>query len=178
MRLLRWPLCGLLFGAVLLAGCSGSSVQEVRDWMASVKRETPVKIAPLSEPKKFIPFSYGASSEPDPFNASKLLLELAKAANNGGALAPDTRRRKEMLEAYPLDTLKMVGTMEKSGLRVALIQMDKAVFQVRTGSYLGQNFGRVTAISEHAVSIREVVQDPAGEWVERKAKLELQESKK
>lgn len=162
-----------------LAGCSGSSVQEVRDWMASVKRDTPAKVAPLQAPKTFTPFSYAANQEPDPFQQNKLLLELAKAASSArSGLAPDLRRRKEMLEAYPLDTLKMVGMMQNAHGRVAVLQVEKAVFQVKVGNYIGQNFGRITDISDKSVAVREVVQDASGEWVERKAKLELQETKK
>jgi type IV pilus assembly protein PilP len=72
----------------------------------------------------------------------------------------------------------MVGTLEKPGLSYALLQVDKAVFQAKVGNYVGQNFGMITRITDTEVEVREIVRDAAGEWTERKAKLELQESKK
>ena len=84
----------------------------------------------------------------------------------------------QAITAYPLDTLKMVGTLERPGLSYALLQVDKAVFQVKVGNYIGQNFGMITSITETDVNVKEIVQDASGDWVERKAKLELQETKK
>ena len=87
-------------------------------------------------------------------------------------------RRREPLEAFPLDALKMVGTLRKTGLGYALIQVDKTVYQAKVGNYIGQNFGMITRVSDTAVELKEIVQDASGEWTERKAQLELQESKK
>ena len=77
-----------------------------------------------------------------------------------------------------LDTLKMVGLIEKNGLKLALIQSDKKVYQAKLGGYIGQNFGLIVKISESEIQIKETVQDAAGDWVEREAKLELQGSQK
>jgi type IV pilus assembly protein PilP len=74
--------------------------------------------------------------------------------------------------------LKMVGTLQKPGLSYALLQTDKTIFQAKVGNYVGQNFGMITKISDSEVELKEIVQDAAGDWVERKAKLELQETKK
>jgi len=164
--------------ALLLAGCGASDVREVQDWMAQVKKDTRVSVKPIAEPKTFLPFAYTARESLDPFTPNKLLAELARAAaNNNDKLKPDMNRRRELLENYPLDTLSMVGTIEKSGVSYALIQLDRQVYQVKTGQRIGQNFGTVVAVSDGAVNIKEVVQDAGGEWVERLAKLELQESK-
>lgn len=168
-----------LAAGLLLAACTGSGVQEVKDWMAQVKKETPVKVTPISRPKDHVPLPYTAQNEADPFSANKLTAELAKAAlNNDNGKAPDANRRKEVLEAFPLDTMRMVGVLEKGGVRQALIQVDKALYQVRIGNYIGQNYGRITAIGDTAVELTETVQDAAGEWTERKSRLDLQESKK
>ena len=169
---------GVIGALLLLAGCGASDVREVQDWMDQVKKETRVSVKPIAEPKTFIPFAYTARESLDPFTPNKLLAELALAAQNSGdKLKPDMSRRKELLENYPLDTLSMVGTMEKGGRSYALIQLDRQVFQVRPGQRIGQNFGTVLAVSDTAVNIKEVVQDAGGEWVERLAKLEWQESK-
>jgi type IV pilus assembly protein PilP len=168
----------LALAAVLLAGCSDSDVREVKDWMAEVKKDTKVAVVPLSEPKTFIPFAYPAREETDPFSPNKLLAELAKAAEKDDSkYKPDMGRRKELLENYPLDTFVMVGAMQKAGINYALLQLDRAVYQVRAGQRLGQNYGMVTSVSDGAINIKEVVQDAGGEWVERMSKLELQESK-
>lgn len=164
----------------LLSACGDGGVQDVKQWMEDVRRQTPVTSQKITEPKKFTPFVYGGKEEIDPFSPAKLSAALAKlqAANSSGALKPDMDRRREPLESYPLDSIQMVGTLEKPGLSYALLQVDKAVFQVKVGNYIGQNFGMVTRITESEVEIKEIVRDASGEWVERKAKLELQENKK
>ncbi|MDP5009375.1 MAG: pilus assembly protein PilP [Glaciimonas sp.] len=161
-----------------LSACGDSGVQDVKIWMDDVKAHTKMMIPKLTEPKKFTPFLYAAKTEIDPFNANKLLVALSKAQNSGGGLKPNQDRRREALESYPLDAIRMVGTMQKIGTNSALLQIDKTVFQAKVGNYVGQNFGMVTRISENEVSLKEIVQDASGEWVEREAKLALQESKK
>ena len=164
--------------AALLAACSASDVKEVQDWMAQVKRDTRMSVVPIAEPKTFIPFAYTAREQIDPFSPNKLLAELARAAEKSdNKFKPDMARRKEPLENLPLDTFAMVGVIQKAGVHYALLQVDRALHQLRVGQRIGQNYGQVTAVSETAVTIREVVQDAGGEWVERLSKLELQESK-
>jgi type IV pilus assembly protein PilP len=168
-----------LSAAFLLSGCGDGGVQEVKTWMAEVKQQTPVTVQKLSAPKKFTPFVYSAKDEIDPYNPVKLSVALAKLqASSNSSIKPDLDRRKEPLESFPLDTIKMVGTLEKPGLSYALLQVDKSVFQAKVGNYIGQNFGMITKITDAEVELKEIVRDAAGEWVERKAKLELQESKK
>ncbi|OWW22330.1 pilus assembly protein PilP [Noviherbaspirillum denitrificans] len=180
MKIPRTLKLGVSFAALsVLAGCGDGGVQEVRDWMTEVRAQTPVSVQKLSEPKKFEPFTYSGKNEFDPFNSTKLSVALAKInAKSTGGIKPDMDRRKEPLESYPLDAIKMVGTLEKPGLSYALLQVDKVVFQAKVGNYIGQNFGMITRITDTEVEIKEIVRDPSGEWTERKAKLELQENKK
>jgi type IV pilus assembly protein PilP len=179
MTSFRFPLVlivPVLFG---LHGCSDGGVQEVQQWMEDTKRETKVSIPKLSEPKTFTPFIYNAKSVLDPYNPSKLTIALAKAhGGSNSGFKPDLDRRREPLESYPLDSLIMVGTLQKAGLSYALLHTDKTVFRAKVGNYVGQNLGMITKITETEVDIKEIVQDAAGDWVERKAKLELQETKK
>ena len=166
---------GALAAAMLLAGCGDSDVREVRDWMEQVKRDTHPAVKPLPEPKDFLPYAYGARQAVDPFNPNKLLGELARvAATSNNPNQPDLQRPREQLETYPLDTMQMVGTMEKGGVRYALLQVDRSLYQVRAGQRIGQNFGVVTHVGDDVVEIREVVQDAAGAWTGRMSKLELQ----
>ncbi|MFL6660219.1 MAG: pilus assembly protein PilP [Massilia sp.] len=168
----------LLGGAVLLAGCSDTEVAEINSWMNEVKANTKVNVQPLSEPKTFIPFAYSVRDLADPFDPNKLLAELAKAAGSKvNPLKPDETRRKEFLESFPVDSMRMVGTINKAGVTYGLVQIDRAVYQVKAGQRLGQNFGQVTGVADTAIGLKEVVQDAGGEWVERMSKLELQESK-
>ncbi len=161
-----------------LAGCGDNGVPEIKLWMDGIRQQTKVSIPTLSPPKKFTPFSYEAKNLIDPYSPSKLAVAFAKLQANSSGMKPDLERRREPLEAYPIDVLKMVGTLQKPGLNYALILADKTLFQVRAGNYIGQNFGMVSGITETAVELKEIVQDASGEWVERKAKLELQEAKK
>jgi type IV pilus assembly protein PilP len=103
---------------------------------------------------------------------------MAMPAASGNRLQPNPDRRREPLEAFPLDNLKMVGTLRKQGASFVLVQADHTIFQAKVGTYIGQNYGRVTRITDSEVELKETVQDAAGEWVERTAKLELQENKK
>ena len=93
-------------------------------------------------------------------------------------VAPELNRRKEPLEAYPLDAMTMVGSLDRAGQKVALVKVDQLLHQVRQGNYLGQNYGRVMRISESDITLREIVQDAAGEWIERSTTLQLQENTK
>jgi type IV pilus assembly protein PilP len=166
---------GALMATMLLAGCGDSDVREVRDWMEQVRRDTRPAVKPLPEPKDFLPYAYGAKDAVDPFDPNKLLGELARAAaTSNNPNQPDRQRPRELLETFPLDTMQMVGTMEKGGTRFALLQIERSLYQVKAGQRIGQNFGVVTHVGEDAVDIREVVQDAAGEWTGRMTKLELQ----
>lgn len=160
----------------LLQGCGDGGVQEVKEWMNEVNKTTPVRVDKVSPPKTFTPFTYVVKDDLDPYNPAKLSAALAKLqAKSSNPVQPDLDRRREPLESFPLDTVVMVGTMEKPGLSYALLQVDKTVFQAKVGNYVGQNFGMITRITESEVELKEVVRDAAGEWTERKAKLELQE---
>ena len=172
----------LMSGALLLAGCSASTEDELRQWMADQKNQTRPRIAPISEPKQFKPESYAQVAAVDPFSNQKLTLALkkesAQSTANSALIDPELARRKEALESFPLDAMSMVGNMVKANQPVALVKIDSLLYQVRTGNYLGQNYGRVTKISETEVTLREIVQDSAGEWIERTATLQLQERSK
>lgn len=173
----RW-MKGLPLLLAALGGCSDNDQLAVTQWMSDVKQETKIVVRKIDEPKKFTPFSYGAADAVDPYNPIKLSVALAKMqAKSNGAFKPNLDRRREVLEDYPLDAMKMVGTLQKPGLSYALVQVDKAVFRIKVGNYVGQNFGMVTKVSETEMDLKEIVQDASGEWIERQAKLELQESK-
>lgn len=164
----------------ILGGCGDGSLDEVKQWTKETRQGAKVVIQKLAEPKKFTPFAYGGKDKIDPFSPKKLAAAFdrlkPKLVNN--PFTPNPDRRRDPLEAYSLDAMKMVGTLEKPGLTYALVQVDKVIFQVKVGNYIGQNEGMIAKITDTEVELSEKVQDATGEWVERKAKLELQESKK
>jgi type IV pilus assembly protein PilP len=161
--------------ALFLAGCSDDA--EIRDWMAQTKKQTQAFVPKIPPPKTFAPFTYSRRDSIDPFNPVKLSAAIAKLrAKSGKGISPNLDRRREPLEQFPLDTIKMVGLLQKPGLTYAVLKVDKSIFQAKVGSYVGQNFGMITAVTETGADLKEIVQDASGEWVERKARLELQES--
>jgi len=172
----------LVISAVTLVACGVSSEGELRQWMAEQKTQTRPRVAPIAEPKIFKPETYGQVSAVDPFSNQKLAQALkrdsSQAAANGALIAPELARRKEALEGFPLDVMGLVGTLSKTGDPVALVRVEKLLYQVRLGNYLGQNYGRVNKITETEVTLREIVQDAVGEWIERTATLQLQERSK
>lgn len=166
----------------LLTGCWGDEHSDLREWMATQKTVTKPRIQPLKEPSVFTPQAYAASSGMDPFNMLKLTQVLsrdsAQNTSNTELLIAEQNRRKEELESYPLDSMTMVGSMRKDGYDIALLRVNQLIYQVKSGNYLGQNYGRIVQIGEHSIKLREVVQDPAGDWVERMTSLDLQEGNK
>ena len=168
--------------SVLLGACSQSGQDELQDWMREQRAQTRPKVQPIPEPKKFSPQAYTGESATDPFSILKLTQALKRESSlttsNAALVAPELARRKEPLEAYPLDAMSMVGSLVKEGKPVALVRVDNLIYQVRPGSYLGQNYGRIVKVGEAEVVLREIVQDAAGEWIERPAALQLQERSK
>ncbi len=169
-------LCG--FTAVLLLGCAGSQ-DELNAWMEQQQREVKPSVTPLSAPKKFNPQVYLSSAGVDPFSNQKLTASLKQESREVSALlVSEANRRKEPLEAFPIDSMSMVGSVVKARRPYALLKVkesaDDLLYQVKVGEYIGQNYGRIKEISETKITFREVVQDAAGEWIERMSSLELQ----
>jgi len=172
-------LCAFQAAMLFLTACSSSSSDELQQWMMQQKNQTSPRVKPLAEPKQFKPEKYSEVTEFDPFSMKRLAVafkkDSAQAALSGALLAPELARRKEPLEEFPLDTITMVGSLLRTGQPVALVTVGKLLYQVRPGEHLGQNYGRVTKISEAELTLREIVQDATGEWVERMTTLQLQE---
>jgi type IV pilus assembly protein PilP len=165
MRRLATLIC-----ALGLSGCGGGNMDDLRTFVAEAGKDMQGKIEPLPEVKVYEPFTYNAFDLPDPFKPRKL------STGGGGGVQPDLNRPKEPLEAFSLETLKMVGMVSRQGMIHAVIKTpDNAIYHVRKGNYVGQNFGLITQISDSEVSLREIVQDSAGDWSERTSTLILQE---
>jgi type IV pilus assembly protein PilP len=177
-RFSRRPLALVLAGLIVvtgLAGCGGED-QDVQSWMEAKRRNVKSGVPKLQPPSKFDPEPYVSAQAVDPFSAQKLSVALKQEVRElNPLLAAELNRRKEPLEAYPLDSMTMVGSFVRGSQPSALLRVDNLLYQVKMGEYLGQNYGRITKIGETELSLREVVQDAAGEWIERISTLQLQE---
>jgi len=181
MRCVGWVIRAL--GVVLLAGCGSSNEDGLRLWMLEQKNEMRPRVPPIAEPKPFKPADYEVVAITDPYAQDKLTSVLKrdtvqKSSTSNALITREQGRRKEVLETFPLDTMAMVGSLLQEGQPAALIRVDKLLYQVRLGNHMGLNYGRVTNITESEVTLREIVQDSVGEWIERPATLQLQERAK
>ena len=157
---------------LVLVACTGGDNQDLRQWMSEAGKDIKGKIPPLPEVKPYEPVAYDAGNLLDPFKPAKIGPEQKK--NAGGGVQPDMDRPREPLEAYPLESLKYVGVMTKKNVSYAIVQVDSALYQVRVGNYMGQNFGVITKVAESEVTLKELTQDSAGDWVEKTSVLLLQ----
>ena len=168
----------VLVALLVLAGCS-EGPEDLAAWEAKVRAETKPKLESLTPPKAFDPRNYAVQRQTDPFSTEKLQVALRQEKQQVTPLVEaEMKRRRQPLEIFPLDSITMVGSMNKLGQPYALVRADKMLYQVKKGDYLGMNFGKITDISETKVSLREIVQDAVGEWIERTSTLELQEQAK
>lgn len=156
---------------VALSGCGSDGMDDLRDWVIKARKGRKPRVEPLPEIKTQESFVYSADTLADPFAPFNL-----KPRGVGGGPSPDINRRKEPLEDYPLDALRMVGTLSRGNQSWAVVQApDGAVHRAKIGDHMGQNFGMVTNITEERVNLVELIQNPLGDWIERDAKLAIAE---
>lgn len=160
-----------------LAGC-GADHAELQAWMEQTRAGMPPVTEKVPEPKRFEPYRYASAGAADPFAASRLVKAGEAPAARAGGPQPDLNRRREPLEAYPVDVVRMIGHIRDGQRSYALLLADNLVYQARAGNYVGQNFGIITRVSESEIRLRELVQDAAGDWVERETTVQLQENRK
>ena len=167
----------ILTAVLFLAACGSDQHQDLKEELKNLTKDMRGRIDPLPVVKPYEPVPYKAFDLPDPFGSAKIELAVAAAAKSkSGANAPDPTRPKEPLEAYPLESLKMVGTLSQKGITYALVRADTSVYRVKAGNYLGQSFGIITGISENQINLKELVQDASGDWTERKIALQMVET--
>lgn len=164
-----------LFGS-LISGCT-SQEEEIQGWISEQEKLTRPRVEKIPEPRRFIPQPYEGASGVDPFSSKKLVAGTSLPSEKSNALLmAERQRRKEPLEAFPLDAVQMVGSVRRTDGPYALLRVEGMLHYVTVGNYVGQNFGKITSISETDMVLREIVQDAAGEWVERSMTLQLQET--
>jgi type IV pilus assembly protein PilP len=155
---------------LLLSACNGSD--DPRTFVANAGKDLRGKVQPLPEVKPYEPFVYTATDLPDPFKPRKLTPPAG--SGKAGGLQPPRDHVKQALENYPLEALKMVGTLQQGKMNYALIKTpDNNLYRVKQGNYMGQNFGIITQVSDTDVKLTEIVQDSGGDWTERSTSLSL-----
>jgi type IV pilus assembly protein PilP len=165
----------ILLPALLLTACSEGDMSDLQRFVADVKAREPSPIEPLPELKQIETFVYMPGERRSPFSQGEQATpeEIAEASNG---IAPDPLRRKEELEQYPLDSIRMVGTLEQEAdIWALLVIQDGTLFRVKAGNYLGQNHGQITRIAEEKIELTEIVPDGMNGWQERQANVALTE---
>lgn len=169
----------ILAAASLLAACGGEEQGELKQELNALTKDLRGRVDPLPQVRPYEPVPYGSEGKIDPFRPERI-----EVAQPGGAtptaskLAPDPNRAKEPLEAFPLESILMVGTITQEKETFGLVKAGTNLYRVKKGNYLGQNFGVITVIDDAQINLKELVQDGAGEWVERNSALQLQESRR
>jgi type IV pilus assembly protein PilP len=164
----------IALACLALAACGGEQHSDLRQWVQESDNIPRGRIPPLPVVHPYEPFEYAAFDLIDPFVPRKI--EAPKPQGIPGALQPPKDHRKGPLEAFPLENLKMVGTLQQRNNVFALIKTpDNNLYRVKTGDFMGQNFGRITDINESALKLKELIQDGGNEWKEEERTLLLQE---
>lgn len=163
----------LLASASLVSGCIRDT-SDLDRYITDIKARPSGPIEPIPEIKPFETFTYPDGPLRDPFAPLDFTPQIEPARSSGPR--PDAARPREALEDYPLDTLRMMGTLQQQNSLWALVRDPSGTLhRVQIGNHLGQNHGRITAINEHEVRLRELIPDGAGGWIEREAALAAKE---
>jgi type IV pilus assembly protein PilP len=165
----------LILVVVLLSACDEQRDGDLRAWMAGVRQRHHAPALSLPPATATNEFRYLPADRIDPFDIAKLTGHDEKQASD--QLQPDLRRAREPLESFPLDSLRLIGSLRRGHDAVALIEADRLVYPLRVGAHLGQDFGKLIAIGEKTVDIEELVPESGGRWVQRRTQLVLQEKK-
>ncbi len=176
---MRRALALALGAAVLLAACGADEHGDLKKELAELTKDFRGRVDPLPQVKPYEPVPYTSEGQVDPFRPERI--EIAQARRGGGnaKLIEEQRKRPpEPLEAFPLESINMLGTITREKETFALVKAGPNLYRVRKGNYMGQNFGVITGIDEAQISLKELVQDSGGEWVERASSLQLVETKR
>jgi len=171
---MRWLLA---LGCVsLLAACSGDQHSDLRQELQQLTKDLRGRVEPLPAVKTYESVPYTAEADIDPFRPDRIIVaDAAGGPDAGGGRKPDFDRPKEPLEAFPLESIQMVGTITQAKETFGLVKAGQNLYRVKAGNYMGQNFGVIVAINEGQIELKELVQDGSGEWNERTSALQLRE---
>ena len=169
---MKWTRLLLLILPLFLSACGNETHSDLELFVKNSGKGLRGQVIPVPEVQPYSHFPYTAFEIPNPFKPRQNKL----AKSGGGGIQPDFSRRKEPLEKFSLESLKMVGSLEQDEKSFALIKApDSTLHRVKQGGYLGQNFGLISDISESEVNLKEIVQDSTGDWSERISTLMLED---
>lgn len=166
----------LVFGVLMLAACQDSALSDLERFVATAFQDKKPDIEPLPEIPPYSEFEYASADENDPFSVTNIVTSAPANAQLGQR--PDTSRRREELERFPLEALRMVGTLVQAKTPYVIVQTNEGTaHRARVGNYIGMDEGKITSISpdEQRVVITELVLDPAGRWVTREVDITINE---
>jgi type IV pilus assembly protein PilP len=160
-----------------LAACGGEEHRDLKQELTQLTKDYRGRVEPLPQVRPYEPVPYTAEGQVDPFRPERI--DIAGPKQPGpGSRGPDLARPKEPLEAFPLESIQMLGTITQDKQVFALVKAGPNLYRVRKGNYMGQNFGVVTGVDESQISLKELIQDSGGEWVERNSALQLVETRR
>lgn len=164
--------------ALALAACGGEEHGDLKQELSQLTKDFRGRVDPLPQVKAYEPVPYTAEGQIDPFRPERIDVASARLAPSASSLRVERERDrpKEPLEAFPLESIQMMGTITQDKEVFALVKAGPNLYRVRKGNYMGQNFGVVTGIDESQISLKELIQDSGGEWVERNSALQLVET--
>lgn len=178
MRAPSFPAAALV-AATLLAACGGEEQRELKQELAELTKDYRGQVPPLPQVRPYEPVPYTAEGQIDPFRPERIeVVQASRSSDAASKIAEHEKRLKEPLEAFPLESIQMLGTITQDKETFALVKAGPNLYRVKKGNYMGQNFGVITAIDESQISLKELVQDSGGEWVERSSALQLVEAKR
>lgn len=173
----RLPFFSIILGLSGIIGCAEQDSSDLSRFVSEVKARPKTQIEPLPEIKLVEPFVFKPNGLRDPFKPNEKIeqAETIGVAGGLGGIKPDMTRRREELESYPLDSLRMVGTVKKEGMWALIKAGDKTIHRVHVGNYIGKNHGKIIRIVEDKIELMEIVPDKPGTWREQQTSLALAE---
>jgi type IV pilus assembly protein PilP len=166
--------------ALALASCGGEEHGDLKQELNQLTKDFRGRVEPLPQVRPYEPVPYTAEGETDPFRPERIDVAANRLSPSASSarIEKERDRPKEPLEAFPLESIEMLGTITQDKETFALVKAGPNLYRVRKGNYMGQNFGVVTGIDESQISLKELIQDSGGEWVERNSALQLVETKR
>ena len=174
-----WSICARVFLSavilVLVSSCGDDGMQDLRQFVKKVKARKPGRIEPLPEIKQIETFVYVPGDRRNPFMLTQAAEPEEMVADDDG-LTPNPNRRKEELERFPLDSIRMVGTVDLNETVWGLVKTrDKTIYRIKVGNYMGMNHGQVTSVTEDKIELTEIVPKKPRGFMERQASVSLSE---
>ena len=161
----------VMVASLSLSGCIGGGEDDIRQFLETERQSARPKPDPIPQTVPPEIYRHVPSGKPNPFDIVRFKSE--DGPDNGNK--PDQNRPQQILEAYSLTQVQMVGVVKDKGAATALISAGGKVHPIKVGEYMGQDYGRVTDIAPNGLTLLEQVQDAAGKWVSRETHVPLTE---